>query len=414
MIAEGVRADRVLLVLLVVLLIAATRNDQRRKKELYSVWQMYEEQKDKVEQLEETKRGLQNLLSDTTESTTAKYNSKLYDLYEETVRELVKARLDLRKNFKYWYTITGSETVVPNKQLHLIGPFQASILRAENYIFLFLGEFHSEIPKKTKGMLVWNFFQKVDDQRDMKLFLEQPIKPTRKENTKMFEDFRQATLDDIRRYVADCTSEKNDDCPFARTQVFSIDPRYFDRTRLYDEKEVREFFRKQKIWNYRTFLSDFQNRIFGTDDRFLNEKEQHLGLSRVIKLVRQILQEVRHQKGHELFRTIQNWYQIPNFLMVDFKYEFHLSVKIVQRAVSSSLLDLYAVCKLCLEMVPVTPNILYVGEWHLHQIKNFFLNHFFKGKEVRVKDAKTMSEKSVLIQMDDMEGILDREDSTDF
>ena len=412
MIAEGVRADRVLLVLLVVLLITATRNDQKRKKEFYSVWKMYEEQKDKVEQLEETKRGLEKVLKNS--DNTGSYSQ----LYYLTVKELVKARADLRENFKYWYMITGSETVVPDKQLHLIGPSQASILRAENYILLFLGELHYKIPKKTKGMLVWNFFQKVDDQRDMKLFLEQSVAPRWKENTEMFEDSRQATIADIRRYVADCTSEKkeekNDDCPFARTQVFSIDPRIDQRTLLYDEKEVREFFRKQKIWNYRTFLSDFQNRIFGTDDRFLNEKEQHLGLSQVIKPVRQILQEVRHQKGDELFRTIQKWYQIPNFLIMDLKSEFQLSVEIVQRDVSDSLLDLYAVCKLCLEMVPVTPNILYVGQWHLPQIKNFFLNHFFKGKEVRVKDAKTISEKSVLIQMDDMEGILDREDSTDF
>ena len=59
-------------------------------------------------------------------------------------------------------------------------------------------------------MLVWNFFQKVDDQRDVKLFIEQPVKPKPKENTKMFEIWlsKKATIGDIRRYVADCTSKK--------------------------------------------------------------------------------------------------------------------------------------------------------------------------------------------------------------
>ena len=190
----------------------------------------------------------------------------------------------------------------------LIGPFQASILRAQNYILLFLGEVHSNIPEKTKGMLVWNFFQKVDDQRDVKLFIEQPVKPKPKENTKMFEIWlsKKATIGDIRRYVADCTSEKkeeNNDCPFARTQVFSIDPRYdygsdgdLPPIMVYDSEEVQEFIRKQNIFGFGKFLIDFQDRIFGTDDQFLNEKEKHLGLSRVIEPVRQILQEVQRPK----------------------------------------------------------------------------------------------------------------------
>ena len=114
------RTDLVLLILLVLVAITATRNDQRRKKEVDLVRQMYKEEKKKVEKQEtkvqKMKEELQKLLENSDKDSKERY-SELYDLYQQNVEELVEARAELRENFKYWYMITGTETVVPDKQL---------------------------------------------------------------------------------------------------------------------------------------------------------------------------------------------------------------------------------------------------------------------------------------------------------
>ena len=104
---------------------------------------------------------------------------------EELTRKQTQASRELEEHltdvYRHFFSISGSETVVPQLQeeLLLIGPYQAFILTGsvenKQYKLLFLGEQHSDIPKNEKGMLIWNFFKKVDEQRGMNLFVESPL-----------------------------------------------------------------------------------------------------------------------------------------------------------------------------------------------------------------------------------------------
>lgn len=341
----------------------------------------------------------------------------------QKVREL---QSDLVEVQKYWHKIAATETILPEFNLRLIGPSDAVILKgllkAKNYIMLFLGEAHLDVEEEAKGMFVWNFFRLVDVQREMKLFIEQPIAkpankymlfaPNRGGTTSKF-----GTIFEIRRYVVDCTTEQSIDCPLKQTQVISIDPRLYygpdgnsGPIRAYNWQAFIAFIGTKNEGELEEFLTTLQAYLFDKSG-----SEENIGLSLLIQLIqpiRRILRDVK-KKEEQLFLKIQNWFQLYQlvlkmqdwFRLQDGRHSY-TSAADVEFITSCCLMDLYAVCKLCLMMEPKKPNIVYVGKAHLPNMVDFFSSLYFE--EVFQKTTGTPQDsKSVLLKMKDMAGILE-------
>lgn len=119
------------------------------------------------------------------------------------------------------------------------------------------------------------------------------------------------------------------------------------------------------------------------------------GLSkRLIEPVFMILNEVK-ERG--LFEKIKKWF---GEVMQEVKEE-----KLTTKDIRNELMNLYAVCKLCLEIEERKANIAYMGRAHIPPIVAFFEKHYFDGTVQKIEGES--KEGQVEIQMKHLKGILE-------
>ena len=374
---------------------------------------------------------------------------------EELTRKQTQASRELEEHltdvYRHFFSISGSETVVPQLQeeLLLIGPYQAFILTGsvenKQYKLLFLGERHSDIPKNEKGMLIWNFFKKVDEQRGMNLFVEQPIARKSPKNVDLYRPRSTAnkfdTISEVRRYLADCIpeegggekgggEEKKSNCPLRNTNVFPIDSRgdYGPKgesrpVHVYDESALIEYLRQKINTEDRSFFKYVFDLVFNPTSETPVKTVKFI-IEKLIQPITSILSQVKDEDKKKIRAWFEmQWLSLPDELAklkggkTDKEYEKEYGepyVHMYQRNVASCLMDLYAVCKIFLHMTPMESkkaNIVYAGALHISVMVYFFakfgfdnLNIYAQGTPVGTPER----EKKVRIKMKDLEGILDQ------
>lgn len=411
------------------------------------------------QELEERKKELEELTIKQTQARRELEEGHKKEL-EELTRKQTQASRELEEHltdvYRHFFSISGSETVVPQLQeeLLLIGPYQAFILTGsvgkKQYKLLFLGEEHTDIPKNEKGMLIWNFFKKVDEQRGMNLFVEQPIARKSPKNVDLYRPLRRGTankfdtISEVRRFLADCIpeevggdkgggEEKKSNCPLRNTNVFPIDSRgdYGPNgesrpVSVYDQSALIEFLREkistEDTQSFFEYVSDLVfNPTLLTETRVNSVKKITKKLQKLIRPIRSILSQVNGEDQEK----IKTWFKmqwldvLPNSLAevkggkTDEEYEKEYGepyVHMYERNVASCLMDLYAVCKIFLHMTPMESkkaNIVYAGALHISAIVDFFTKFGFDHIIIDARGAPER-EKKVRIKMKDLEGILDQ------
>lgn len=328
-------------------------------------------------------------------------------LLEERNTQLSELREDARLLQRHWFRVTEKiGTIVPSPRavINIVGPCAATIIAYEKFKLLFLGEVHAEISESVTGpnpMLIWNFFKAVDNQRPMNLFLEMPIDPPKEDESILLYDTgrsglqqsRFRTINHIERYVADCLSKEKNKCLLSQTTVIPIDPRgaYI--------KGRKVNFRPENMvgFGYLIDNKDFQNLGKAMFNEQMPEEGSYtpFGLSkRLIEPVFMILNEVK-ERG--LFEKIKKWF---GEVMQEVKEE-----KLTTKDIRNELMNLYAVCKLCLEIEERKANIAYMGRAHIPPIVAFFEKHYFDGTVQKIEGES--KEGQVEIQMKHLKGILE-------
>ena len=395
---------------------SAAKNDGKAKKAA-------EAREDLQKEVGEVQQVLQQAIAEATEARTAAseaigcakmhrdYAAELRNqvaekerLLEEGNAQLRKLREDARLLQKHWFRVTEKiGTIVPRDVINIVGPYAATIIAYEDFKLLFLGEVHAEISESVAGpnpMLIWNFFKAVDNQRPMNLFLEMPIDPPKEDESILLYDTGQSgvleqskfrTMNHIERYVADCLSEEKNECLLSQTTVIPIDPRGEYK------KGRKENFRPKNMVGFENLIDneDFQKLKGAMFNEQMPEEESYtrLGISkRLIESVFKILNEV---KKPGLFEKIKRWFG-----------EVTQEVK-TTKEIRNELMNLYAVCKLCLEIEAGKANIAYMGRAHLPPIVAFFAEYYFDGTVQKFEGES--KEGQVQIQMKHLEGILEAE-----